>query len=56
LDDDTAVLGLEEALAVPELVEALTSFRAVVDFIREIPRNKVELETAVKRIEQDKVT
>jgi chromosome segregation ATPase len=50
-----AVLGLEEALAVPELVDALTSFREVVDFIREIPRNRVELETTIKRIEQEKV-
>ena len=49
------MLGLEEALGVPELVTALDSMRTVVDFIRDMPRNRSELESSVKRLEQDKV-
>ncbi len=48
------VLGLEEALGVPELVAAVESLREVVTFVRESPRLRLELEASVHRLESDK--
>lgn len=47
-------MGLEEALGVPELVAALSELHVVVEYIRETPKSRIELETTVKRLENEK--
>lgn len=51
---DAPLLRLEEALGVPDLVAALGSMREVISWIRELPRNRQELDSAVRKLEADK--
>ena len=51
---DQAMIGLEDALGMPQLAAALASIREVIGWVRESPRSRMELENTLRRLEGEK--
>jgi peptidoglycan hydrolase CwlO-like protein len=48
-----SVVGLEEALGVPELTKAIEAMGEVAQWIRDSPKSRIELESTIRRLEGD---
>jgi chromosome segregation ATPase len=54
-DDNIPLLGLEKALGLDDLVSLVDNLQHITTWIRDIPRNQMEMQAVIQRLENEKI-